>query len=233
MNKNIKTIFSITAAAAFALGTAYSVAGGKGSNVSTDKKGDGKTSVVAQLALAEQLTVYGDQNKEPMALVLAAKIKKANPDSEKKREKKTEGSGKDDKKADKGADNVDAILARAQGMANGDKTVIAMIDSVKDMESARGRSEGAATHRDRVLARDTDTYALKFNGGERAAVLVNGDHDTDLDLYIYDENGNSICNDQDSTDVMFCEWYPKWTGTFYVKIKNRGSISNIYSLRTN
>ena len=232
MKKHIKVIVTIAAAASFALGAANSIAGGKGSNVGADKKESKEPSVVAQLALAERLIKYGDSQNDPMALILAAKIKKTHPDRDEKREKTSKGEGKDDKKADKGKDSVDAVLARARDMAKGDKGMLALADDVAAM-SSRGRQGGAASTRERVLAGTTDYYNLTFKGGERAAVLVNGDHDTDLDLYVYDENGNEICKDVDNTDTMFCEWWPRWTGPFRVEIKNLGRISNIYTIRTN
>ena len=60
-----------------------------------------------------------------------------------------------------------------------------------------------------------------------------GDGDTDLDLFIYDENGNLIDSDDDDTDYCVCSWRPRWTGKFYIRIKNLGRISNAYTIRTN
>jgi len=230
MNKNVKVIASMTAAAVFALGTAYSVAGSKGTNVGEDKKASAATAV-SQLALAAELVAYGDKNKDAMALILAAKIQKKNPTHEEKRKKSSKGGGKDDKKAGK-ADSTDAVLARARKLAGKDKGLLALVADVADM-SSRGLSGGAGSTRDRVLARSTDIFELTFKGGERAEILIKGDHDTDLDLYVYDENGNDICKDTDSTDTMYCRWSPRWTGKFRIEIRNLGSISNIYTLETN
>lgn len=55
-------------------------------------------------------------------------------------------------------------------------------------------------------------------------------HETDLDLYIYDENGNLIDSDIDNTDICVCTWTPRWTGRFKIKIVNRGSVYNNYRL---
>ena len=231
MKKNVKVIVSMTAAAIFALSSAYSIAGKKGSNAGEDKKSSAATAV-SQLALAADLVAYGDANKDAMALILAAKIQKQNPSKDGKQKKSSKGGGKDDKKSGK-ADSTDDVLARARALAKGDKGMLAMVEDVAEMAS-RGRTEGAVSgHRDRVLARSTDTYRLNFNGGERAEILITGDHDTDLDLYVYDENGNDICKDVDSTDTMYCKWNPRWTGEFRIEIKNLGSISNIYTLQTN
>ena len=86
---------------------------------------------------------------------------------------------------------------------------------------------------DTVLAHSTNVYKEKFWGGEVAEVLVFGDGDTDLDLYIYDENGNLITSDTDYTDICICRWNPIWTGDFIIKVVNRGSVYNDYVIATN
>ncbi len=85
-------------------------------------------------------------------------------------------------------------------------------------------------HYDSVNANSSDVYYFDFRGGYEARVTVIGDHDTDLDLYIYDENGNLIDSDIDNTDICVCTWTPRWTGRFKVKIVNRGSVYNNYRL---
>jgi hypothetical protein len=83
---------------------------------------------------------------------------------------------------------------------------------------------------ERVSANSTDVYNVTFIGGEPAEVFVVGDGDTDLDLFIYDENGNLIDSDTDNTDVCLCEWTPRWTGRFTIKIRNYGSVYNEYTM---
>ena len=48
-----------------------------------------------------------------------------------------------------------------------------------------------------VKAKGTDVYHISFRAGQTAVVTVIGDGDTDLDLYVYDENGNLIDKDVD------------------------------------
>ncbi len=85
-------------------------------------------------------------------------------------------------------------------------------------------------HDDTVLANHTDVYTLTFEAGVEARILVIGDGDTDLDLFIYDENGNLIDSDEDDTDRCVASVTPKWTGKFTVKIKNWGDVYNDYRL---
>ena len=83
---------------------------------------------------------------------------------------------------------------------------------------------------DKVLAGYTDTWTYTFRANSEACVTVEGDGDTDLDLYIYDENNNLITKDDDNIDYCICTWTPKWTGTFKIKIVNRGNVYNRYRL---
>lgn len=96
-----------------------------------------------------------------------------------------------------------------------------------------GSTRGETFTKETVKAYDTDRYVLTFRGDEKAVVAVNGDGDTDLDLYIYDENGNLIASDTDSTDSCVATWTPKWTGKFTIKVVNRGSVYNRYEIATN
>jgi hypothetical protein len=86
---------------------------------------------------------------------------------------------------------------------------------------------------EQVDAEMTDVYNVAFYAEQEAIVEVLGDGDTDLDLYIYDENGNLIDSDTDNTDHCVCSFTPKWTGKFVIKVKNLGTVYNEYVIRTN
>ena len=82
----------------------------------------------------------------------------------------------------------------------------------------------------RVLPRDTDRFSAVFQGGQTATVVVKGDGDTDLDLYILDEYGNKITEDSDYSDECLARFTPRWTGRFTIVIVNRGYVYNEYVL---
>jgi hypothetical protein len=126
----------------------------------------------------------------------------------------------------------EALLKRAEKMAGANPAVMALIKDARNSKS-RGAVRGPSLHDDLVLPGDTDIYAITFRAGEQATVYVNGDGDTDLDLYVQDENGNDICADTDETDSMICRWTPSWTGQFRVRIKNLGKVYNRYELFVN
>jgi len=85
-----------------------------------------------------------------------------------------------------------------------------------------------------VRAFDTDRFEWTlFEGGRQARVEVNGDGDTDLDLYIYDRNDNLVAKDDDNLDYCVVRWFPHDTGYYRIVVRNRGSVPNVYTLRSN
>jgi hypothetical protein len=84
-----------------------------------------------------------------------------------------------------------------------------------------------------VRAYATDSFVVKFTGGAPAMVYVEGDGDTDLDLYVFDETGKLIGADEDDTDVCLVTWTPRRTGMFTIRVVNRGALSNRYTIVTN
>lgn len=84
-----------------------------------------------------------------------------------------------------------------------------------------------------VDAHTTDRYSVYFNAGEIAQVFVKGDGDTDLDLYVYDENGNLIGKDIDSSDTCLVRFCPKWAGKFTIYVVNHGGVYNCYRISAN
>lgn len=113
--------------------------------------------------------------------------------------------------------------------------MLALANSVQisKSEDYRGLLGGPGRRVDRVAANSTDTYVLAFKYGVPAEIFVSGDGDTDLDLYVYDENGNAIVCDDDYSDDCYVCWTPAWTGNFVVKIVNRGPVYNQYVMLTN
>lgn len=96
-----------------------------------------------------------------------------------------------------------------------------------------GAFKGALDHRDRIEALDTDAYGVTFRGGQLAAVSVSGDGDTDLDCFVYDEDGDLVAKDDDATDECRITFRPQRTMRYRVEIVNLGRVYNAYRLRTN
>lgn len=193
---------------------------------------------MSALQTAAGLAKYGYANYSATALVEAAKIfteTKTQPmDIEAER-------GHTETVADK--DNAVSfdptqLLADAKKFAGKDKVILAYVKQVeKSIASGSGSTRGAVGgpkgQKDRVFGKDVNSYQVKFWAGELAEVCVSGDGDTDLDLYVYDANGNLIGSDTDYTDECVVRWVPAWTGTFIIKVVNRGALYNNFIIWTN
>lgn len=194
----------------------------------------GTAQATHQSYLASELAAYGRQTQNAMALIVAAEMQAQAGGRDVPRDKQTEGPDEPGGDKEAGEDNstVEAMLSDARDLARGDESLLAAIEQVESQES-KGRVGGPVRHRDSVRARHHDIYNVRFYGGEPAIVTVVGDGDTDLDLRIYDQNGNLICRDTDYTDRNYCRWQPLWTGNFRIKVTNLGRVYNRYTISTN
>ena len=96
-----------------------------------------------------------------------------------------------------------------------------------------GRVPGPGKDLKIVQARSTVTYHETFRANELAVVSIVGNGATDLDIYVYDENGNFITAATGLTDVETVTFTPAWTGVFRIEVRNLGSTWNQCALATN
>ncbi len=190
-----------------------------------------------QSFLASELAVYGRESRNAMALIVAAEMQAQAGGREVEREKTTEGpdDASEASEDDEGGDDmysVSAMLSDARDLARGDESLLAAIEQVESQES-KGRVGGPGKVYERVNARSHDRYRIRFHAGKPAIVTVVGNGRTDLDLRIYDQNGNLVCKDVDYTDRNYCRWQPIWEGIFTIKITNLGRKASGYKLQTN
>lgn len=205
-------------------------AGNVGADTKATESPEGQ--MVADIAAARQIARWGRDHKDALALTTAAAILKATPTGGQAPKADGDRSQGAADKAEKGPATAESLLAEARALAGQDQGMLAAIDRVSS-DRARGRDGGPGYVRERVMARSKDIYHIVFRGGENARIVVDGDGDTDLDVFVYDENGNLITSDTDGTDYCIVSWTPRWRGPFRVEIHNLGQISNIYTLTTN
>lgn len=115
------------------------------------------------------------------------------------------------------------------------KTIATLIATVTLLGAAlpafAGREGGPGRVVETVLRDRTDQYSMVFRGGEVARIAAIGDGD--IDLYIYDENGNEVAHDNDDDGNPVVTWAPRWTGKFTVRVKNAARYAVDYVLVTN
>jgi hypothetical protein len=67
----------------------------------------------------------------------------------------------------------------------------------------------------------------RFRGGERACVILEGDHDPVMDVYVevYDEQNRRVAFDHAGGDICAVVWYPPRDGKYRIEVsleKNAG-----------
>jgi hypothetical protein len=85
-----------------------------------------------------------------------------------------------------------------------------------------------------LLSYGGDRFPVVFRGGERAVVVVQGNHQTYLGLYVFDEEGNCVAHDdlgnQSSPDDLAVEWVPARTGRYWIEVHNFGLRRNTFEV---
>jgi hypothetical protein len=199
-----------------------------------------EAAAVDAVALAAALAQQGRDSESPALLIAAAELLSGISEGEAKdRAKETrenEGAGEAGEKADAEAPalTVAALLADARQLAGGDEALGQLITRVEQaQQGAMGRYRGPGSTVTRVNAYSTDIFNDTFTGGRYAQVCISGDGDTDLDLYVFDENGNLIGSSTSYGDDECVSWTPRWTGRFRIEVRNLGRVWNQYRLWTN
>lgn len=191
---------------------------------------------LAALQTAAGLAKYGYENYSATALIEAARIIAETPVQDLDAQGTPSEAQTVTEKPTRLRLNPEELLADAQKYAGKDKVVVnyaKQVEKIVKGGGTRGAVGGPRYGEGRVYGKTYTDYEIKFWASELAEVIVIGDGDNDLDLYIYDQNGNLIASDTDYTDQCVCRWVPAWTGTFRIRIVNRGAIYSDFAIATN
>ena len=193
------------------------------------------TKKMDQIQLAGQLVNYGYDTKSALPIIQAIKIYQdlnvieAN-DGRKPKTKADEEVTVNITKEDQPVRNMSQLFDDATAFANGDKNLLALIDGCKKASTQRDPVGGPIDRFFRIPARSTQEWVVTLHGGERTGIVVSGDGTTDLDVYIYDYNGNLIVSDITYGDQ--CSFFVDvfYTSDFTIRVVNRGYVYNDYEL---
>jgi hypothetical protein len=203
--------------------------------VPDEKKSDtAQAEALERLHTAGNLVRFGRQEQDPLLLITAARLFLQTPTGAMSESPTPEGQAIEasQKKSESRSLAPAELLAEARALAGEDQALLALADQVES-EKKRGALSGPAGGTYQVQAGVTDTFTVAFKAGEGAMVVVMGDGDTDLDLLIYDENGNLIVKDDGRSDQCLVSWVPRWTGNFRIHVRNLGIVYNKYSIAHN
>lgn len=119
-------------------------------------------------------------------------------------------------------------------------TATALLFTAQNAEAATTADDNNTETRIESVEHDSDTdrveagkityYTYHARALKPARVVVIGDGDTDLDVYIFDSDANVIAEDSDELDVCVCEWIPKHSGDYIIAIKNWGNVYNEFTI---
>jgi hypothetical protein len=202
----------------------------KGVNIASGPKAPTVDEPIARLQMSSDLLAFGRDAKDPLVLIVAARIMKALGGTE----VDLKPDGRTVESAQKSGQPVsaDSILVEARDLAKGEKITNLLIDETAAMGTTAGAGQ-PKTHQDTVQPGATDVYRVVFSGGQLAEAGIAGDGDSDLDLLIYDDNDHLVCRSTGSSDREYCRWWPRWTGPFRIEIQNLGTVANLYRVATN
>jgi len=194
------------------------------------------TPALNALQTAYVLANYGYKSDSASALICAAEIlSQAEKQALNVKGEKKEETADATKKADKPEYTADKLLADGKKFAAGDKTILAYAAAVE--KALKGKTRGAVGgpryQVDKIGAGGTIVYIVPFEANRIAEVGVCGDGDTNLDLYIYDMNGNLIVYDEGYSDDCYVRFLPYYTVNFQIVVKNRGRVYNRFQIATN
>jgi hypothetical protein len=189
---------------------------------------------IAAIQVAYSLARYGYSNYSASALIEAAEILAQTQTQPLDAEGEAKGGAGGPAETAHPEFTPVNLLADARNFAAGDTALLEWADKVES--SAGGQTRGAVGGPregiSSVVGGDSMIYKLPFRAGEPATVFVSGDGSTDLDLYVYDENGNLIGYDEDYSDDAIVRWNPRWTGSFIIEVKNQGRKLNQFVIVT-
>lgn len=180
-----------------------------------------QTESVELLCMAGKLVRYGYKTKQALPLIQAIDIYR--------------NLGVIDAESESTSGNTDTftlnqIAADAVQFADGDETLLALIQSYGD---TRG-SEGGYSRRQVVVPADGEvSIEVRYKGLECAQILVNGNMGAKLGLSLYDHTGRLVESDDSHMEDCWVTYTPYKTAIFVVKIRNYANSDNRVVFTTN
>ena len=79
----------------------------------------------------------------------------------------------------------------------------------------------------RKVPKNSDVvYKIKYVANQDAEFAVIGEGNTDVDIFVKDENGNNVTSDTGLTDLALVRWRPTKTQVFTIIVRNLNNEDN-------
>jgi hypothetical protein len=175
----------------------------------------------AQLDRARAAADYGRAARDPLALIVAARMRR---DIGLTRRATTVLEPPE-------LDTPASLIAEARRLARGRRDVLRLADETL-ATGEKGRERGPLYEIGRIANAGSETFdAMTFAGGKRAEVYVEGARR--LALVVRDAAGQTICADDAAGPVAYCWWKQDAAGAVRIEILNRAPADNAFRMVTN
>ncbi len=182
---------------------------------------------VETLALAYQLADHARATRDPRAMIVAARMIATAPVV-------ARASGQ----VDASVPTAQQLFTEAATLAAGD------VDLLADIEMARAeQSKGAGCAGSGAGCALSTVYFLQAGlswkvriaarGGVPLIIGVRRAEKTSMELRIFDENGNLVCQDLSQKQTLYCRVSPIWSGPFDIAVQNSGDADTRVVMVTN
>ena len=209
-------VAGIGIAAALVAGTSFERAQGAGEEGSP---------LVSRIALSGKLTAYGRSFRDPLALIVAARVLHEAGLTPRKRP--AAGTGADDR----AFPSPQMLLAEARSMARGRRDVARLADNAL-ASTEKGRLNGPLYEIAKLGGGARVSMGeIRFTQGERAEIYVEGTRK--VTIAVIDAEGKTICQNERDGEVAYCWWPQAPQGALRVEILNRSDEPSICRLVTN
>ena len=193
---------------------------------------------ISAIQTANALAKYGYANDSASALIEAAEILAQVPTQKLDATVEQQGkSAEGEKAASKTAYTAEKLLMDGKKLAGKDKSLAKWISKVEKLvknSGTRGAVGGPKYQYSWAYGGGGKTrFNIPFYANESAEIYIDSIDYADLDLYVYDENWNLIAKDTSYDLDCYVRFYPRWTGRFYVIIKNTSRWDSCFQIFTN
>src|SRR6516164_3006299 len=135
----------------------------KGVNLANGPKAPATDEPIARWQMASDLLAFGRDIKDPLVLIIAARITKALGGTEVDLKPDGRGAAASAQKSGQPV-SADSILVEAHDLAKGEKITNLLIDETAAMGTAAGAGQ-PKTHQDTAQPAATEVYSIEISGG--------------------------------------------------------------------
>lgn len=82
----------------------------------------------------------------------------------------------------------------------------------------------------RLEGRKDNVHKMSVKAGQAITVMINGDDSTDLDVWVYDTDGDLVGSGEGPSDQEEVHFTAEQTGTYTIRVSNKGQDINTYQL---